>query len=73
MNFVANRIAIYSYGIYLGHSFFIWWALTERNNWPLLWAMLLIIPVALYEGFERPAIDAGRRIAKRMSRPRRPA
>ena len=72
LNFVANRIAIYSYGIYLGHSFFIWWALTEHNNWPLLWAMLLIIPVALYEGFERPAIDAGRRIAKRMSRPRRP-
>ena len=72
LKFVANRIATYSYGIYLGHAFFIWWALTEHNSWILFWLLWLIIPVVLYHAFERPAIEVGRRLAERLSLPRQP-
>lgn len=70
LKFVANRIATYSYGIYLGHAFFIWWALTEHDSWLLFWLMWLIIPVVLYHGFEHPAIELGKMIAQKLSRPR---
>jgi peptidoglycan/LPS O-acetylase OafA/YrhL len=56
----------YSYGIYLGHSFFIWFALTRHTSWTLFWLMWLIIPVVLYHGFERPAIELGRRLVERI-------
>src|SRR6202142_3808630 len=69
VKFVANRIAPYSYGIYLGHAFFIWWALTVHNNWLLFWLMWLIIPIVLYHAFERPAIAVGRRLAEKLSLP----
>ena len=72
LTFVANRIATYSYGIYLGHAFFIWWALTRHDSWLLFWLMWLIIPVVLYHGFEHPAIEAGKRLAERWSVPRQP-
>jgi peptidoglycan/LPS O-acetylase OafA/YrhL len=72
LKFVANRLATYSYGIYLGHSFFIWWALTEHSSWIFFWLLWLIIPVVLYHVFEHPALEIGKRIANRMSRPRKP-
>ncbi|MGH9642513.1 MAG: hypothetical protein ACRD3Q_08800 [Terriglobales bacterium] len=72
LTFVANRIATYSYGIYLGHSFFIWWALTERNNLILFWLMWLTIPAALYHAFERPAVEVGKRVAQRLLKSRKP-
>jgi len=64
---VAHRIATYSYGIYLGHSFFIWFALTIYHSWILFWLMWLIIPAVLYHGLERPAIELSRRFAQRIS------
>ncbi len=67
LNFISHRIATYSYGIYLGHSFFIWFALTRHHSWVLFWLMWMIIPVFLYEGLERPAIQLGRRLASRFS------
>jgi peptidoglycan/LPS O-acetylase OafA/YrhL len=67
LRFVSHHIATYSYGIYLGHSFFIWWALTQHNNWILFWLMWLIIPAILYYAFERPMINLGRRVAARIS------
>jgi peptidoglycan/LPS O-acetylase OafA/YrhL len=72
LKFVANRIATYSYGIYLGHSFFIWYALTEHHSWILFWLMWLVIPAALYHIFERPALELGKRVAERLSLPTQP-
>jgi peptidoglycan/LPS O-acetylase OafA/YrhL len=66
---VANRIATYSYGIYLGHSFFIWYALTYHHSWLLFWAMWLVIPAVVYYVFELPAINFGRKLATRISTP----
>jgi len=71
LKFVANRIATYSYGIYLGHSFFIWYALTVHHSWLLFWAMWLIIPAVLFHAFEHPAIEIGRRLAERISQSNR--
>jgi peptidoglycan/LPS O-acetylase OafA/YrhL len=73
LQLISSRIATYSYGIYLGHSFFIWFALTRHNSWILFWLMWLIIPVILYHAFERPAIEIGRRLAERISEPVHPA
>ena len=64
---VANRVATYSYGIYLGHSFFIWYALTYHHSWPLFWIMWLTVPCLLYHLLERPAIELGRKLATRSS------
>ncbi|MFZ1916493.1 MAG: acyltransferase [Terriglobales bacterium] len=72
LKFVANRIATYSYGIYLGHSFFIWYALTEHHSWILFWLMWLVIPAALYHIFERPTLEVGKRVAERSSLPAPP-
>ncbi len=68
LKFVSHHIARYSYGIYLGHSFFIWWALTQHHNWILFWLMWLTIPAILYYAVERPMINLGRRVAARTSK-----
>jgi peptidoglycan/LPS O-acetylase OafA/YrhL len=67
---LSNRIATYSYGIYLGHSFCIWYALTRHDSWLLFWAMWLVIPVVVYHALERPAIRLGGQLAERMGKPR---
>jgi peptidoglycan/LPS O-acetylase OafA/YrhL len=67
LKFISHRIATYSYGIYLGHSFFIWFALTRHNSWVLFWFMWLVIPVVLYHALEHPAIELGRGLAERIS------
>ena len=71
LQLVSHRIATYSYGIYLGHSFFIWYALTHHHSWTLFWLLWLIIPVLLYHLVEHPAIELGRRLAERVSVPAR--
>jgi peptidoglycan/LPS O-acetylase OafA/YrhL len=68
---VSNRIATYSYGIYLSHQFSIWIALgvlAQRSLWlriPVLLALLGVLPVVLYHAIERPMIQAGIRLANR--------
>jgi len=69
LQLISNRIATYSYGIYLGHSFFIWYALTQHNSWILFWLLWIVVPVVLYHGLEHPAIKFGTRLATRASQP----
>ncbi len=72
---VSNRIATYSYGIYLSHQFSIWIALgvlAQRSLWlriPVLVALLVVLPVILYHAIERPMIQSGIRLANRWSEP----
>jgi peptidoglycan/LPS O-acetylase OafA/YrhL len=73
---VSNRIATYSYGIYLSHQFCIWLVADPLSTLPLwsrvlvLSAMLIGIPVALYHGIEKPLIKAGANLAERWNAPR---
>ena len=73
MKFVSHEVAKYSYGIYLGHSFCVWLALTRFHSWVLLALTLVAVPVALYYTVERPGIRLGVRLADWASRPRRQA
>jgi peptidoglycan/LPS O-acetylase OafA/YrhL len=62
LRFLSHKIATFSYGLYLGHPFFIWFALTRHHSWSLFWLMWLVIPPMLYYGVERPAIRLGTKI-----------
>jgi peptidoglycan/LPS O-acetylase OafA/YrhL len=64
---ISHHIATYSYGIYLGHSFFIWFALTRLHSWVLFWLMWLVIPPILYYCLEHPAIRIGTQLAARVA------
>jgi len=70
LRLVSNKIATYSYGIYLGHSFCIWFALTIFNSWILFLITIVFLPMALYHGLESPAIRLGTRLANKVSKPR---
>ena len=65
VRYFANRIATYSYGIYISHQFAIWFSLSVLAGcslWlrvPLLVALLVLIPVVLYQTIEKPAIQFG--------------
>jgi peptidoglycan/LPS O-acetylase OafA/YrhL len=72
LTLISHRIAMYSYGIYLGHSFFIWFALTQHHSWILFWLMWLSIPAILYHAFEHPLINFGRELAGAISREKAP-
>ncbi|MGH9536283.1 MAG: acyltransferase family protein [Terriglobales bacterium] len=69
---VSHWIATYSYGIYLAHSFCIWFALGVVHSWGLFVVMIVVLPVALYHGIEHPAIKIGTRMANRISSPQLP-
>jgi peptidoglycan/LPS O-acetylase OafA/YrhL len=66
----SNRIATYSYGIYISHQFCIWFALGVLAARPLwvrigvLTTSLIILPVVLYHGLESPMIRVGIRLAR---------
>jgi peptidoglycan/LPS O-acetylase OafA/YrhL len=66
----SNKVATYSYGIYLGHSFCIWFSLTIFHSWTLFLITIVLLPMALYHGLEGPAIRLGTRLADRVSKPR---
>ena len=71
LTLISHRIAKYSYGIYLSHQFCIWLALGVLAGYSLwlrtsmLIVSLLLVPVALYHGLEKPMIGLGVRIAAR--------
>ncbi len=73
LRWISNRIATYSYGIYLSHQFCLWTvfgplaghSLALRIS--LLVAMLITLPVLLYHAIERPMIKRGVRVAARFS------
>jgi len=68
---VSNRIATYSYGIYVSHQFCIWFALGVLAGHALwlrvgvLSVSLVAVPIFLYHGIEKPMIQAGIRLAER--------
>jgi len=68
----TKYIAQYSYGIYLAHSFCIWYGLTRAHSWLLFAAMMVALPIMLYHGLEQPAIRLGSRIASRYLPQRSP-
>jgi peptidoglycan/LPS O-acetylase OafA/YrhL len=73
LRWISNRIATYSYGIYLSHQFAIWVVFDVLRGWPwwgrsgALIALLVGIPVALYHGIEKPLIGVGIRLAERWN------
>jgi peptidoglycan/LPS O-acetylase OafA/YrhL len=68
---ISNRIATYSYGIYISHQFCLWFALGALVALPVwfragvLAALLIAVPILLYHGIEKPMIEIGNRLAKR--------
>jgi peptidoglycan/LPS O-acetylase OafA/YrhL len=68
---VSNRIATYSYGIYVSHQFCIWLALgvlAARPLWLRLGVLstsLVGLPILLYHFIEKPMIGVGVRLAAR--------
>ncbi len=69
---ISNRIATYSYGIYVSHQFCIWLALgvlAARPVWfrlGVLSGSLVVLPIVLYHGLEKPMIQVGIRLAARL-------
>jgi peptidoglycan/LPS O-acetylase OafA/YrhL len=68
---ISNRIATYSYGIYISHQFCIWFALGVLAARPLwlrvgvLSTSLVVLPIIVYHGIEKPMIRTGIRLASR--------
>jgi len=73
LRWVSNRIATYSYGIYLSHQFCLWMAFGPlANHTPalrigVLVGMLVSVPILLYHGIEKPMIKMGVRVADRVA------
>ena len=68
---ISNRIATYSYGIYLSHQFCIWLVADPLGSWPL-WSRILVliglligVPIVLYHGIEKPMIKVGAGLAEK--------
>ena len=70
---IANRIATYSYGIYISHQFCIWFVfglLGTHSLWlglAVLIGSLILLPILLYYRIEKPMIKVGMQIARRES------
>lgn len=75
LRWITNRIATYSYGIYLSHQFCLWTVFGPLATHSLLLrifvlaAMLVTIPVVLYYAIEKPMIKVGVHLAARASTP----
>ncbi len=75
LRWIGNRIATYSYGIYLSHQFAIWTAFGVLASHslalkiPVLVAMLVALPVLLYHAIEKPMIGVGVRLARQFPSP----
>jgi peptidoglycan/LPS O-acetylase OafA/YrhL len=75
LRWISNRIATYSYGIYLSHQFAIWAAFgvlathSLAVKIPVLVVMLVALPVLLYHAIEKPMIGVGVRLAGRFAAP----
>jgi peptidoglycan/LPS O-acetylase OafA/YrhL len=69
---LSNRIATYSYGIYLSHQFCIWFVSDRLASFPL-WSRSLVlisllagIPIVLYHTVEKPMIRIGVDLAGKL-------
>ena len=69
---VCHNIAKYSYGVYLSHAPLLWLifqrgtGLPDVLRWPVFWGLLAIVSVGCYRAIEKPMIDVGRRLARRL-------
>jgi peptidoglycan/LPS O-acetylase OafA/YrhL len=69
LRMVCNRIATYSYGLYLSHQFCIWYVddpLVAFSWWvkiPVLTLLLVGVPILLYHFIEKPLIRVGAGLA----------
>ncbi len=76
VRYLGNRIATYSYGIYISHQFVIWFSLGVLVGSSLLlklsvFVVLLVgVPLVLYHAIEKPAIRFGSALAARTLKPR---
>jgi peptidoglycan/LPS O-acetylase OafA/YrhL len=70
VRWLCQRIARYSYGVYLVHFVLIWFAfdrlagLPEPARFAVFAALVIALPIALYHGVERPMIKVGERVAR---------
>jgi len=71
LRLISNRIATYSYGIYLSHQFCIWLISDPLGSFPLwsrisvLIGLLIGVPIVLYHGIEKPMIKVGADLAEK--------
>ncbi len=69
LRWISNRIATYSYGIYLTHQFSIWFVsdpLHAVDIWiraVILIVLLVGLPILLYHTIEKPMIEVGVHVA----------
>jgi peptidoglycan/LPS O-acetylase OafA/YrhL len=74
VNYAANRIARYSYGIYLSHYIALWVGFTVLGNlpepcqWAIALALVAVMSVGAYHLLEKPAIDFGARLTGSKAR-----
>jgi peptidoglycan/LPS O-acetylase OafA/YrhL len=75
---VCHGIAKYSYGVYLTHTPLLWLMfhhfprLPSFARWIGFSGLLVIVSVASYQWIERPGIDIGRRLAKKLASRKHP-
>jgi peptidoglycan/LPS O-acetylase OafA/YrhL len=68
----SERIAKYSFGIYLTHTFCIWLAFTNLAarplgvRWTIFGLLLVVLPVTFFYAIEQPMIRTGTRLAKKV-------
>lgn len=73
LRLVSNRIAVYSYGVYLSHQFCIWFVddpLSSLAVWvkiPVLTLLLIGVPIVLYHSIEQPMMRVGAALAEKWS------
>jgi len=73
LRWISNRIATYSYGVYLSHQFCIWFVDDPLSSSPwwgklaVLSVLLIGAPIVLYHAIEKPMIHVGAGLAKRWS------
>jgi peptidoglycan/LPS O-acetylase OafA/YrhL len=72
---VLHWIAEHSYGIYLSHTIVMWFAFYRLSGVPM-WARIIVlivgsigVPALLYVAVEKPLMQVGGRVARRMMRP----
>src|SRR6202011_5014063 len=72
---ISKRIATYSFGIYLAHSFCVWLAfsvllgLSVYVRVAVFLLTMVTIPVVLYHSIERPMIQLGGALARSFTEP----
>jgi peptidoglycan/LPS O-acetylase OafA/YrhL len=68
VNYLANRISRYSYGVYLFHTFALWIGCMvlrdqpELVQWVVVLTVLGVLSIGSYHLLEKPAIDLGIRL-----------